>query len=128
MEIRNAMSLRVAMRVTAILRIGMVSLGVVTLMLLLMLYAFTSKMDAMNVEFLSMPEDMSTMRTTLSDMEYNISHVSAITLATSDITGSVDGLRIEVANMNRAVNWMSNDVNEMAAPMNSGPMSGFWPR
>ena len=46
MEIRNAMSLRVAMRVTSILRIGMVSLGVVTLILLLMLYAFTSKMDA----------------------------------------------------------------------------------
>lgn len=31
-------------------------------------------------------------------------------------------------NMNRAVNSMSYDVNEMAAPMNSGPMSGFWPR
>ncbi len=29
---------------------------------------------------------------------------------------------------NRTVNWMSNNVNEMAAPMNSGPMSGFCPR
>lgn len=33
-----------------------------------------------------------------------------------------------LSNMNRAVNWMSHDVNEMAAPVNSGPMSGFWPR
>jgi len=31
-------------------------------------------------------------------------------------------------NMNRSVNLMGYDVNEMAAPMNSGPMSGFWPR
>ena len=118
MEIRNAMSLRVAMRVTAILRIGMVSLGVVTLILLLMLYAFTSKMDAMiaaletmNVEFLSMSEDMSIMRTTLSDMEHNISHVPAITLATSDITGSVDGMRIEVANMNQTIGSLNNQVH-----------------
>ena len=33
-----------------------------------------------------------------------------------------------LSNMNRSVNLMGYDVNEMAAPMNSGPMSGFWPR
>ena len=33
-----------------------------------------------------------------------------------------------MSNMNRAVNSMSYDVNEMSQPMNSGPMSGFWPR
>jgi len=31
-------------------------------------------------------------------------------------------------NMNHSVNLMGYDVNEMAAPVNSGPMSGFWPR
>jgi hypothetical protein len=30
--------------------------------------------------------------------------------------------------MNRAVNSMSYDVNEMSQPMNSGPMQGFWPK
>lgn len=49
MEIRNSMNVRVAKRVTAILRIGMVSFGVMTLILLMMLYAFTSKMDEMIV-------------------------------------------------------------------------------
>ena len=37
MEIRNAMSVRVARRVTAILRIGMVSLGAVTIILMMRL-------------------------------------------------------------------------------------------
>ena len=38
MSIRSTMNVRVASRVTAILRIGMVSFGVVTVILLLMLY------------------------------------------------------------------------------------------
>jgi len=39
----------------------------------------------------------------------------------NDMTGRMAG-------MSRAVNSMSYDVNEMSGPMNSGPMSGFWPR
>jgi hypothetical protein len=128
MEIRNAMSVRVAKRVTAILRIGMVSLGVVTIILMMMLYAFTSKMgdmivalNTMNTEFSSMAQDMTTMKTTLYDMEHNVAHVPAITRATADMTGRMAG-------MSHAVNSMGYDVNEMAEPVNSGPMSGFWPR
>ena len=33
-----------------------------------------------------------------------------------------------LSNMNRTVYSISNDVNQMAAPVNSGPMSGMWPR
>jgi hypothetical protein len=118
MHIRNAMSVRVATRVTAILRIGMVSLGAVTLILLMMLYAFTSKMDAMiialdtmNVEFSSMSGDMTMMRTTLSGMERNISHVPDITLATSDITGTVGEMRVEVDNMQQSIGSLNNQVH-----------------
>ena len=92
MEIRNAMSVRVAKRVTAILRIGMVSLGLVTIILMMMLYAFTSKMgemivalNTMNTEFSSMAQDMTAMKTTLYDMEHNVAHVPTITGATTDI-------------------------------------------
>jgi hypothetical protein len=33
-----------------------------------------------------------------------------------------------LSNMNRSVRSMSYDVNQMAVPMNTGPMSGFWPK
>jgi len=69
MDIRSATNVRVARRVTAILRIGMVSFGAVSLILLLMLYAFTSKMDemivaldTMNRQFSSMSGDMTLIR------------------------------------------------------------------
>ncbi|MEN8169686.1 MAG: hypothetical protein ABFS08_05635 [Pseudomonadota bacterium] len=127
MGIRNAMNVRVATRVTAILRIGMVSFGVVTIILLLMLYAFTSKMDemivalnTMNKEFTSMSKDMTMMRTTLGGMERNISHVPAITKATRDISTTVGTMRTEVvsmdktiANLNYEVDGITNQVGNM---------------
>jgi hypothetical protein len=126
MEIRNAMSVRVARRVTAILRIGMVSLGVVTVILLMMLYAFTSKMDemivalnTMNVEFSSMAQDMTMMKTTLTGMERNISHVPAITLATSDITDTVGGMRGGVYNMQQTIGNLNNEVHAITNQVNN---------
>jgi len=131
MTLRSSMSVRVARRVTAILRIGMVSFGVVTLILLLMLYAFTSKMDemivalnTMSMQFSSMSEDMTKMRTTLYSMEHNISYVPAITLATSDIRNSVgvmrsevNGMRGTVASLNDEVFSITNQVNNITLQM-----------
>ena len=133
MDIRSATNVRVARRVTAILRIGMVSFGVVTLILLLMLYAFTSKMDemivalnTMNQQFSSMSEDMSMMTTTLYGMERNISYVPAITLATKDIRSIVGKMRVEVdgmkgtiANLNHGVYEITNQVSNMTSQISS---------
>jgi len=118
MEIRNAMSVRVAKRVTAILRIGMVSLGVVTIILMMMLYAFTSKMgemivalNTMNTEFSSMAQDMTAMKTTLYAMEHNVAHVPAITLATADMTGTVGIMRGSVETMQQIIGQLNNEVH-----------------
>jgi hypothetical protein len=127
MEIRNSMSMRVARRVTAILRIGMVSFGVTALILLMMLYAFTSKMDemivalnTMNHQFSSMSEDMVTIKTTLYTMEHNISFVPAITQVTKGISNTVSGMNTEVgdtrrtvANLNLEITGITNQVNNM---------------
>lgn len=131
MEIRTAMSLRVAKRVTAILRIGMVSFGVVAILLLSMLYAFTSKMDqmivalnTMNHQFSSMSEDMSTLKLTMYTMERNMSYMPAITLATRDISGTISGMSAEVngmrktvANLNYEVYGITNQVGNITWQM-----------
>jgi hypothetical protein len=126
MEIRSTMSVRVARRVTAILRIGMVSFGVVTVILLLMLYAFTSKMDemidalsTMNVEFSSMSQDMTMMRTTLSGMERNISHVPIITRVTVDITGTISEMRTEVDNIKGTIGKLNYNVHGITSQVNN---------
>ena len=117
MELRSSMNVRVARRVTAILRIGMVSFGAVSLILLLMLYAFTSKMeemivvlDTMNVKFTSMSENMTIMRATLNSMEHKISYVPAITHATMDIRDTVSNMRTEVVSMEGTVASLNNEV------------------
>jgi len=131
MEIRTSLNLRVAKRVTAILRVGMVSFGVVAILLLSMLYAFTSKMDAMivaldtmNHQFSSMSEDMTLMKTTMHSMERNIAHMPAVTLATRDIRNTIGGMRTEVdgmkktvANLNYEVYGITNQVGNMTWQM-----------
>lgn len=117
MEIRSTMNIRVAKRVTAILRISMVSFGLVTLMLIIMLYAFTSKMDemivalnTMNGQFSSMSKDMGTMRNTLYIMEHNISFVPAIAQVTTNISATVKTMRIEVDGMQGVINSLDKEV------------------
>lgn len=118
MELRNAMSVRVARRVTAILRIGMVSLGLVTIILMMMLYAFTSKMDEMivaldtiNIKFSSMAQDMTAMKTTLHGMEGSVAHVPAITRTTVDLTGNVGNMRSSVDTMRQTIGQLNNEVH-----------------
>jgi hypothetical protein len=133
MQIRGSMNVRVAKRVTAILRIGMVSFGIVTIILILMLYAFTSKMsemivvlDTMNTQFTTMSEDMAVMRVTLTKMQHNIAYVPAITHATVGIRNTVGGMRAEVdgmrgtvASVNDEVYGITNQVSNMNLQMRS---------
>ena len=120
MEIRSSMNVRVAKRVTAILRIGMVSFGILTLILLLMLYAFTSKMDdmiaalhTMNRQFTSMSEDMTKVSSTMFIMERNIAHVPVITQATMGIGSSVAEMRTEVDSMKGTINSLNHEINAL---------------
>ena len=127
MEIRNAITIRVAKRVTLILRAGMVSLSVVTVILLLMLYAFTSKMGAMidalatmNTQFSAMSEDMGRIRSTMNEMENDIAYLPAITTSTLNIGGSVKDMNSEVVginetitNLNYKVHGITNNVSGM---------------
>lgn len=117
METRSTMNVRVAKRVTAILRIGMVSFGLLTLILVLMLFAFTSKMDEMIValntmsgQFSSMSKDMTIMKTTLYSMESNVSYMPAITRATSDIRNNMGEMRTEVDDMNNTISSLNMEV------------------
>lgn len=126
MEIRNSMSIRVAKRVTAILRIGMVSFSVVTLILLMMLYAFTSKMDEMIValdtmtrQFSSMSKDMTLMRSTLNSMERSVAHVPVITQATMGIRSSVGEMRADVSGMEGTIASLNGEVDGITGLVNN---------
>ncbi len=69
--------------------------------------------------------DVSTMRGSVYEMNQSIAAIDGdmvrINSNMQEMTGSL-------SNMNHSVNSMSYDVNEMSLPMNSGPLSGFWPR
>ena len=116
----------------------------------------TTRLESMYGRFGTMAGDMHEIAGLVNLMGNSISGISTIAVSMTEMDqyvsamrGSVDGMNTSVtaidndmtwinrnmndmtgrmAGMNRAVNSMSYDTNEMAKPMNSGPMSGFWPR
>ena len=55
-------------------------------------------------------------------------NISAINNDMLKINNNMQMMTGRMANMNRTLYLIGDDVNEMAAPINSGPMSGMWPR
>lgn len=116
----------------------------------------TGHLESMYGRFGSMSQDMREITRMVDSMGNNISgipviagsmtemneHVGAMSTSVQGMNTSMVAIDKDMAwidmnmremagrmsNVNRAVNSMGYDVNEMAQPMNSGPMSGFWPR
>jgi len=118
--------------------------------------AMTTHLEDMYKNFGTMSQDMNAIALTVDNMGRNISGMSVIARSTAQmdmdvnniknslygINQSITGIDNDMVrinsdmqemngrlyNMSRSVNSMSRDVNELALPMNSGPLSGFWPR
>ncbi|MBF0172185.1 MAG: hypothetical protein HQL83_01940 [Magnetococcales bacterium] len=109
-RLRNALHIRVASRVTTLLRVGMVSLAVVAVVFFVLLWTVSSKLDmminvmeVMNHRFTNMAKDMSVMRGMISGMEKNMASMPTI----------VD----EVGSMQKNVAVMNPDIQQIAKQM-----------
>ena len=87
MEIRSGLNLRIAKRVTLMLRTGIVSMGVITVIMVVTLMAFNNKLvemntvlDTMNQKFGSMSADMGQMQVVIKQMDRYITYLPAIVM------------------------------------------------
>lgn len=112
MEIRSKLHLRVARRVTTILRVGMVSYGLIAVILVIMLLAFNQKLDNINSvlatmtgQFSSMSQDMTVLRGILHKMDEHV--------------GNMNVVGDETAEMRRLVLKLNDQMDTMAATISS---------
>lgn len=117
MEIRSTLNLRVARRVTQILRTGILGLGTITLILVVMLIAFNMKLvemsavlDTMNQKFSSMSNNMGETQVVLESMDRNVSYVPAIADETGTMQRTVDRLRSESQAMSERISYLESNV------------------
>ena len=155
MEIRSGLNLRVAKRVTLILRISFISMGVFTVIMVGTLLAFNNKLvemnyvlDTMNQKFGSMSEDMGKMQVVIKQIDRNITYLPGIVDETSAmkdvvqvmrgdigaISGSVANLQINltgitgnVDNMTQTFRGLDNTMQHLGVDINkmSGPSKMF---
>ncbi|MBF0436154.1 MAG: hypothetical protein HQL77_12380 [Magnetococcales bacterium] len=109
-RLRNVLHIRVASRVTTLLRAGMVSLAVVAVVFLFLLWTVSSKLDiminvmeVMNHRFTNMAKDMSVMREVIAGMDKNMASMPVIVE--------------EVGSMQKTVAAMNPDIQQIAKQM-----------
>lgn len=110
-HIRNGLHIRVASRVTTLLRVGAVSLVMVAVVFMFLLWTVSSKLDmmfkvmeVMNYRFTNMAKDMAIMREIITGMDQ---HMASVPL----IVG-------EVGSMQKTVAAMNPDIQQIAIRMN----------
>lgn len=117
MELRGELNLRVARRVTSILRAGMFSFGIIAVILVGMLIAFTSRvsdmivvLDTMRVQFSAMSSDMQKMNAIVANMDQNMQSFPVI-------SGELGTMRTNVSAMNSNLQSMSEKVRRVEGTM-----------
>ena len=117
MELRGELNLRVARRVTSILRAGMFSFGVIAVILVGMLIAFTSRvsdmivvLDTMRVQFSAMSTDMQQMNKIVARMDKDMQSFPVI-------SGELGTMRTHVSDMNSNLQSISEKVKRIEYTM-----------
>ncbi len=110
MRLRGEINLRVARRVTLILRLGMVSVALFSLVMLFMLSAFSGQVKemrgalmTMNNQFSSISQDMARIRNILVVMEGRVAEIDTLASHTSAIAGSM-------LSVDRSMGLITDDV------------------
>ena len=138
MEIRGGLNLRVAKRVTLLLRTGIVSMGVITVIMVVALMQFNSKLvemngvlDTMNQKFSSMSTDMKQMKVVLLQMDKHVMYLPAIVDETNTmkdivqimhgdigaISGSVSDLQLNLTGITGNVDHMTQSFRGLDKTM-----------
>lgn len=106
MELRGEVNLRVARRVTSILRIGMLSFAVISVIMVGMLFAFTSRvsdmivvLDTMQTQFHSVSADMHEMGLAVHRMDSDMQGFPAVTSEMATMRANVSALNERLASI-----------------------------
>jgi uncharacterized protein YoxC len=155
MALRTERNVRVAKRVTLMLRVGMISFALLAALMTAMIWAFTDRvrtitdvLGTMRSEFSKMADNMTEMHATLSRLELDMASFSVVTdemhlmrstLSTmnSDVdamAGHINVMHVDVdlvtgnvAQMNQAFRLLTPSVAGIGASVNqgAGPMKTF---
>ncbi|MBF0133420.1 MAG: hypothetical protein HQL75_12630 [Magnetococcales bacterium] len=122
MAVRSGLNLRVAKRVTAILRVGMVSLAVIAIIFLLMLWVMNSRMNfmvgvmnTMNAQFISMAKDMAAMRATITRMDAHVASLPVIVVQVGTMQETVISLNDDIKSISREMNGIQKRMTQITS-------------
>jgi methyl-accepting chemotaxis protein len=120
MSLRGEMNLRLAKRITAIIRIGMISLAVIVLAIGLLVailawqmqYIVTA-MSTMNTHFSAMAKNMVTMRDTITLMEAKVQSMPTIVREIEAMDASMAVMNTDIERISQRMDRMNTSVAQV---------------
>lgn len=127
LDYRDVIHLRIAKRVTLIIRVGMISLAVIAIALLLLVFVLTyyiqdaiTALETMNRHFRSMQTDMVVMKSKVSEMDSRVASLPMIVNSVSSMDQAVGALNADIGimlgkirSMNLHMNYLTGNVATM---------------
>ncbi len=118
MKIRSGLNLRVAQRVTLLLRIGTVSLAVIVVIFLLILWVMTTQMshmskalNTMNIRFTVIAKDLADVQNSVMKMRKNVASLPVI-------SGELESVQSTTATLNRDLEVIFSKLSVVDHNMN----------
>ncbi|MDM8545656.1 hypothetical protein [Candidatus Venteria ishoeyi] len=111
-EIRSQMQLRLATRITAIIRVGMISIGAMSIAILFLILVLSYYLKDMIVAMEVMNNHFSSMSSDMAVMEQRIAKMEQAVVAMPDIVTNVK-------TMNQSVAFMTHDIHTISASMDN---------
>lgn len=118
MDLRTERNVRVAKRVTSMLRVGMASIALFAALMAIMIWVFTDRireitgvLATMHGEFTQMSENMSDMRSIITTMEQDMASFAVVTDQMRSMRTTISGMNDNVGLMAGRMDVMNTDVN-----------------
>jgi len=117
MDLRTQRNVRVAKRVTAMLRVGVISFSAFALLMVAMIWVFTDRvrvmvevLGTMRIEFGQMADNMTHMQAILGHLEKDMASFSVVTEEMHVMGSTVAGMRGDVQEIAGLMGTLSDDV------------------
>jgi len=120
MDTRDQLNLRLAQRITSIIRVGMFSIAIVASAMFFLMVILAVKIDPiidamgkMNVSFTIMANDMNKMRKIIASMDDNMNNMPTISQNVQQMGGAVQQMRDDMGSMSQRMGSMNSHIQQV---------------
>lgn len=123
MRLRDELSVRIGRRTSQIIRVGAVTVSLLSLAIVYLTASLNRDMSRMLVRLDTMSTSVQKMELHVADMSQNIRSLPEMTTSVGTMSHEIKGMNYQIHWLNGNIGSMGHDMNRMSAPMRMFPFN-----